>query len=332
MTTPPDAPEPAREPAPFPTADGIPAPAPPTSPQATPPRFCAVCGAALPEGMRFCPSCGAQVGSVAPGSIAIARGTVAIAGTTYDLASWWRRFGAVLIDGLVGSLIFGAVAGLAVLPIIAAFGPLFEPDAREADWDAAASVIRIGLTWLLPLTLLSTAMGLAFEVYGWSFGKAALGMRAVRGDGHRPGLIHGAARAIGERVSGGVLLLGYLWAAWDPKRQAWHDKFADTYVVRVPVGGIVRPAGSAPLSTSTAAKIWAGIWVLSLLYNVVSVTSFTSQVPRTGAELRSFFEQLEADFESDFEDFEFEPPPTPRGPRIEALPSLPALPGADRPA
>jgi uncharacterized RDD family membrane protein YckC len=28
------------------------------------------------------------------------------------------------------------------------------------------------------------------------------------------------------------LLLGYLWAAWDPKKQTWHDKLAGTYVVR----------------------------------------------------------------------------------------------------
>ena len=26
--------------------------------------------------------------------------------------------------------------------------------------------------------------------------------------------------------------LGYLWAAWDPQKQTWHDKLARTFVVR----------------------------------------------------------------------------------------------------
>lgn len=26
--------------------------------------------------------------------------------------------------------------------------------------------------------------------------------------------------------------LGYFWAAWDPKKQTWHDKLSGTYVVR----------------------------------------------------------------------------------------------------
>jgi len=32
----------------------------------------------------------------------------------------------------------------------------------------------------------------------------------------------------------GVLGLGFLWIVWDPERQAWHDRVAGTYVVKVP--------------------------------------------------------------------------------------------------
>jgi uncharacterized RDD family membrane protein YckC len=31
-----------------------------------------------------------------------------------------------------------------------------------------------------------------------------------------------------------VLGIGCFWILWDPERQAWHDKIAGTYVVRVP--------------------------------------------------------------------------------------------------
>jgi uncharacterized RDD family membrane protein YckC len=31
-----------------------------------------------------------------------------------------------------------------------------------------------------------------------------------------------------------VVGLGFLWVMHDPQRQAWHDKVAGTYVVKVP--------------------------------------------------------------------------------------------------
>jgi len=34
------------------------------------------------------------------------------------------------------------------------------------------------------------------------------------------------------------LCLGFLWIAWDPKKQGWHDKLAGTVVVRPKGGGI----------------------------------------------------------------------------------------------
>ena len=30
-----------------------------------------------------------------------------------------------------------------------------------------------------------------------------------------------------------VTFLGFLWALWDKKNQAWHDKIAGTVVIRV---------------------------------------------------------------------------------------------------
>ncbi len=313
MTTPPD--DAPREPTPF----GAPTPPIGSSPASDllAQRFCAVCGAPLPGNPRFCPSCGTEVAGMAARGVPFApRGSVVLAGTTYELSGWWRRFAAVLIDGFVISSLFAALAVTVLVPVLTAFSPIIEGAASDADWDVAAAALQRAAVWFLPVTILSTAIGLAFEVYGWSFGKATLGVRVLRGDGHRPGLVHGAARSIGKSVSGAILFLGYLWAAWDPKRQTWHDKFADTYVVRVPAGGLVLPSTAAPLSTTTASRIWAGLWVLSMLYNFLSASQFTSQIPRTGVELRTAIERLEADFPSDFET---DPTPLPRGPRIEAI-------------
>jgi uncharacterized RDD family membrane protein YckC len=98
--------------------------------------------------------------------------------------------------------------------------------------------------------LVTTALGLALHGFGllvaaayWIFfvgypGNATLGMRAlgmhvVPADGREQVTYMDALiRWLMMLVSGAVFGLGYLWAAWDPKRQTWHDKVAHTLVVR----------------------------------------------------------------------------------------------------
>ena len=40
-----------------------------------------------------------------------------------------------------------------------------------------------------------------------------------------------AAFTPAEIQLGLFLDLGYLWAAWDPQKQGWHDKIAGTFVI-----------------------------------------------------------------------------------------------------
>ena len=51
-------------------------------------------------------------------------------------------------------------------------------------------------------------------------------------DGSFIGTQRAVFRIIMSYVSGLVLLLGYLWMLWDPKKQTWHDKVAKSVVVR----------------------------------------------------------------------------------------------------
>jgi len=34
-------------------------------------------------------------------------------------------------------------------------------------------------------------------------------------------------------LSAAALFIGFIWAAFDPKKQAWHDKIAKTYVIKI---------------------------------------------------------------------------------------------------
>lgn len=113
-------------------------------------------------------------------------------------ASFWRRFGAALIDGLVLSVVNGILRG-----VLGGAG--------------------IGLGVLV---------GLGYFTYfhgsrGYTPGDAVLRIRVVDVR-DRPGEVIGYGRAFGRWlvsiVSTVALLLGYLWMIWDARKQTWHDK------------------------------------------------------------------------------------------------------------
>jgi uncharacterized RDD family membrane protein YckC len=137
-------------------------------------------------------------------------------------AEWWMRWlGYSIIDGLVVAGI-GFVLGLILFAMFYASNEY--PTTEEQN------------TFTGFVTFFAYA---AAFVYFWisnsigrSVGKLILGLRVVRKDtGEAPGAARGFLRTFGYVVSTIPLLLGFLWAAWDEDRQAWHDKMADTVVV-----------------------------------------------------------------------------------------------------
>lgn len=226
------------------------------------------------------------------------------------MASFWRRFAAWLIDGIVWSFVTWPLqlgfqfAFVSSMP--SDFGTGDElPPVTFFNWLAAAFDTAIAAVAIY--TLAVALVSIAFEAFGWTPGKAALGMRVLRGDGALPGPVHGAARHIGKAVSGAILLLGYLWAAWDPQRQAWHDKFANTYVVMVPQSGLTLPTPPTPSSITMGARVWAGIAVFYLVGTLVTLFALAAWVPNDGATWRRFFESLDT-LDSPRSDPRFPPP------------------------
>jgi uncharacterized RDD family membrane protein YckC len=59
-------------------------------------------------------------------------------------------------------------------------------------------------------------------------------IRLVRSDGTALSFADSLVRALAGIFSLAVLAIGALWILRDPERQAWHDKIAGTYVVKVP--------------------------------------------------------------------------------------------------
>ncbi len=118
-------------------------------------------------------------------------------------ASFGVRLGALLIDGVVGWVLIAILSQISdVLGFLA------------------------GVAWI------------AYYIYfegtpsGQTVGKKVLNIRVV--DVATGGSIdfgRSTARNLMRIVSGIPCWLGYFWMLWDPNRQTWHDKVANTTVV-----------------------------------------------------------------------------------------------------
>jgi len=145
-------------------------------------------------------------------------------------ASFGVRFGAKMLDWTLIQLL----VTIAILGFIAwAYAKqrwLLTPDLAHGD-----------ITGVLLLVLVCTGITLGVEMaYNWYFlakyqstpGKLALGLKVVRSDGGKPRLAELFQRLFWERISGLILMIGYLMAAWDHEEHcALHDKLSNTRVV-----------------------------------------------------------------------------------------------------
>lgn len=104
--------------------------------------------------------------------------------------------------------------------------------------DAIFFIIIGGVTGIAYLGLAGWAL---YQVAFWSWkgttvGGIIVGIHGVRVDGRPMDFSVALIRHLASYFSAAACLLGFLWAAWDPEKQSWHDKIAGTFVVRTPRG------------------------------------------------------------------------------------------------
>jgi uncharacterized RDD family membrane protein YckC len=131
-------------------------------------------------------------------------------------AGFFARAGALAIDVLV--------TALWAAPFRAAFRRISQDPAVLGPFRVSGLVVLLAFWAYLVVTTATT---------GGTLGKHALGMRVVTTAFERPDWETVFFREVVGRVivtaSAG---LGYVWAAFDPRTQGWHDRIADTLVVR----------------------------------------------------------------------------------------------------
>jgi uncharacterized RDD family membrane protein YckC len=69
---------------------------------------------------------------------------------------------------------------------------------------------------------------------GTSVGGVVLGLKVAREDGKQVTFAVALVRALAAAFSIIMCFLGFLWIAWDPYKQGWHDKIAGTVVLKLP--------------------------------------------------------------------------------------------------
>jgi uncharacterized RDD family membrane protein YckC len=120
--------------------------------------------------------------------------------TNVAYAGFWIRVVAWLIDGVAIGILTSAMTPLLGSRAMVAFdGSTFHVDAGANAFGAL--------------------LGLAYFVGLWAWRGQTVGMMPF-------------LRYVGLIISFAVLLLGVIWVAFDGRKQGWHDKLANTVVVR----------------------------------------------------------------------------------------------------
>lgn len=68
---------------------------------------------------------------------------------------------------------------------------------------------------------------------GQTLGHMLFGLRVIKMDGRDLNTFDVLLRLFGYIIGALVFGLGYLWVFFDEETQAWHDKIASTFVVRI---------------------------------------------------------------------------------------------------
>jgi uncharacterized RDD family membrane protein YckC len=103
--------------------------------------------------------------------------------------------------------------------------------------------------------VVSTAVTVAYSVVFWvwrgqTVGKMVMNIRVLRGDGSNITIGYALLRYLGYIVCAIMLGTGFLWIAFDSRKQGIHDKIADTVVVKLPEPTQTQTALASPRASA----------------------------------------------------------------------------------
>jgi uncharacterized RDD family membrane protein YckC len=131
-----------------------------------------------------------------------------------NYAGFWKRFAALIIDAIILSFL---------ISILLFIRSLFTGGSAY-DQGAFSNTTTFIISWLY----------FAFQESSdrqATPGKSILGIKVTDMHGNRISFLNATGRHFGKILSSMILMIGYIIAAFTPRKQALHDMLASTLVV-----------------------------------------------------------------------------------------------------
>lgn len=131
-----------------------------------------------------------------------------------EYAGFWIRFAAAFIDAIILSI-----------PQLALQYAMADQIAEMGAGFALFYIIIIVLNWIY-------YAGMESSSNQGTLGKMVVGIKVTNLEGEPISFVNATGRYFAKIISAIILLIGYIMAAFTPKKQALHDKLAKTLVVK----------------------------------------------------------------------------------------------------
>ena len=131
-----------------------------------------------------------------------------------EYAGFWIRFAAAFIDGII-LLIPNSLLQYAMAESIAEMGTGL----------ALYYLITISFSWLY-------YAGMESSSNQATLGKMVVGLKVTNMEGEPISFMNATGRYFAKIISAIILMIGYIMAAFNPKKQALHDQLAKTLVLK----------------------------------------------------------------------------------------------------
>ena len=148
-------------------------------------------------------------------------------------AGFWIRFIARFVDGLI----LGIPLTILLFIVIAIGGALGSNTSNQNAQNAAAGVVGGGLILFYALALVGVA---AYQIYFWGTSGQTIAMRLFHlrvvdaNTGGPIGFGRAVVRWLMTIVNSWACYIGWIWVAFDARKQGWHDKVANSVVLQIP--------------------------------------------------------------------------------------------------
>lgn len=140
-------------------------------------------------------------------------------------AGFLSRFLAFLIDNVALSVIAWLLS-LLLVPFVSV-----ADQSNSTLFGLIAGTVGMVIAFIL-LLLQFLYFGWLWSTSGQSLGMRVTNIRVVRRDGSSLSMVRAGLRGtVGYWISGLIFGLGFIWAAFDGRKEAWHDKLFDTAVL-----------------------------------------------------------------------------------------------------